>query len=124
MEHVQNATLAGGVAMGTAANMSVEPYGALINGFVAGALSTVGYAYIKVQLFCLKIVQGLNLKFFSPSLPRRFLCTIHVVLIICTECPPFRPLLFLLLPARSMLIRLTSKMPIFMVNYKIIIILK
>merc|ERR1719220_435324 len=47
MEHVQNATLAGGVAMGTAANMSVEPYGALINGFVAGALSTVGYAYIK-----------------------------------------------------------------------------
>ena len=51
MEHVQNATLAGGVAMGTAANMSVEPYGALINGFVAGALSTVGYAYIKVQFF-------------------------------------------------------------------------
>ena len=65
MEHVQNATLAGDVAMGTAANMSVEPYGALINGFVAGALSTVGYAYIKVQLFCLKIVQGLNVKFLA-----------------------------------------------------------
>merc|ERR1712233_120356 len=47
MEHVQNATLAGGVAMGTAADMAVQPYGALVIGFVAGALSTLGYAYIK-----------------------------------------------------------------------------
>lgn len=48
MEHVQNATLAGGVAMGTAADMAVQPYGALIIGFVAGFLSTAGYQYIKV----------------------------------------------------------------------------
>lgn len=47
MEHVQNATLAGGVAMGTAADMAVQPYGALIIGFVAGFLSTAGYQYIK-----------------------------------------------------------------------------
>lgn len=47
MEHVQNATLAGGVAMGTAANMGVQPYGALIIGFISGLLSTAGYEYIK-----------------------------------------------------------------------------
>jgi len=47
MEHIQNATLAGGVAMGTAANMQVEPAGALFIGFSAGLLSTAGYSYIK-----------------------------------------------------------------------------
>ena len=39
----------GGVAMGTASDMNVEPVGALTIGFLAGALSTVGYAYIKVS---------------------------------------------------------------------------
>lgn len=47
MEHIQNATLAGGVAMGSAADMNVEPFGALTIGFIAGVLSTIGYAYIK-----------------------------------------------------------------------------
>merc|ERR1719402_841647 len=50
MEHIQNATLAGGVAMGTSADMMVQPLGALLIGFSAGALSTVGYAYIKPAL--------------------------------------------------------------------------
>jgi len=47
--HVQNATLAGGVAIGTASNMSVAPWGALLIGCIAGALSTVGYAYVTVS---------------------------------------------------------------------------
>lgn len=46
MVHVQNATLAGGVAVGTASNMSISPWGALLIGCCAGALSTVGYAYL------------------------------------------------------------------------------
>ncbi|XP_015769285.1 PREDICTED: ammonium transporter Rh type A-like isoform X1 [Acropora digitifera] len=46
MVHVQNATLAGGVAIGTASNMSVSPWGALLIGCCAGGLSTVGYAYL------------------------------------------------------------------------------
>lgn len=50
MEHVQNATLAGGVAMGTAASMPVQPFGALIIGGVAGVLSTSGYSFIKPAL--------------------------------------------------------------------------
>ena len=47
--HVQNATLAGGVAVGTASNMSISPWGALLIGCCSGALSTVGYAYITVS---------------------------------------------------------------------------
>ena len=47
--HVQNATLAGGVAIGTASNMSVAPWGALLIGCCAGGLSTVGYAYVTVS---------------------------------------------------------------------------
>ncbi|XP_046352987.2 ammonium transporter Rh type A-like [Haliotis rufescens] len=46
MVHIQNATLAGGVAVGTSADMMIGPYGALIIGSVAGMLSTVGYKYI------------------------------------------------------------------------------
>ena len=43
--------------MGTASDMNVEPVGALTIGFLAGALSTVGYAYIKVEY--LKIPLGI-----------------------------------------------------------------
>ena len=37
--------------MGTASDMNVEPVGALTIGFLAGVLSTVGYAYIKVSRY-------------------------------------------------------------------------
>jgi len=43
--HVQNATLAGGVAVGSAAALSLHPAGALAIGAFAGALSTVGFAF-------------------------------------------------------------------------------
>ncbi|XP_047211052.1 ammonium transporter Rh type C-like 2 isoform X1 [Girardinichthys multiradiatus] len=46
MVHIQNATLAGGVAVGTAAEFMLMPYGALIVGFCCGVLSTLGYIYI------------------------------------------------------------------------------
>ncbi|OQV17234.1 Ammonium transporter Rh type B [Hypsibius exemplaris] len=46
MEMVQNATLAGGVAIGSTADMVVNPYGALIIGFGAGVLSCVGIRFI------------------------------------------------------------------------------
>lgn len=50
MEHVQNATLAGGVAIGTAADLAVQPVGALIVGTVAGALSVIGFEKISPAL--------------------------------------------------------------------------
>ncbi|XP_017333879.1 rh family, C glycoprotein a isoform X1 [Ictalurus punctatus] len=43
MVHIQNATLAGGVAMGTAAEFMITPYGSLIVGFLCGLISTFGY---------------------------------------------------------------------------------
>ncbi|XP_013928866.1 PREDICTED: ammonium transporter Rh type C [Thamnophis sirtalis] len=45
MVHIQNATLAGGVAVGTSAEMMLTPYGALIVGFICGIVTTIGYVY-------------------------------------------------------------------------------
>ncbi|XP_067840575.1 ammonium transporter Rh type A-like [Heptranchias perlo] len=46
MVHIQNATLAGGVAAGTSADMMIYPYGGLLIGFIAGIISTVGFKYL------------------------------------------------------------------------------
>jgi ammonium transporter Rh len=46
MVHVQNATLAGGVAIGTSANLVIHPMGAVIVGGLTGAISVFGYKYI------------------------------------------------------------------------------
>lgn len=43
MVHIQNSTLAGGVAIGAVSNMAVMPFGALIIGSISGLLSVFGY---------------------------------------------------------------------------------
>lgn len=48
--HIQNATLAGGVAIGSAANLVVTPGGALAVGVAAGLLSVAGYARLSPRL--------------------------------------------------------------------------
>ncbi|KAK2834380.1 hypothetical protein Q7C36_015081 [Tachysurus vachellii] len=50
MVHIQNSTLAGGVAVGTAAEFMLMPYGSLIVGFFCGVISTLGYIYISPYL--------------------------------------------------------------------------
>mgnify|MGYP000309268769 FL=1 len=50
MVSIQNATLAGGVAVGSSADLVVEPWGALLIGAVAGVLSVVGYVHITPRL--------------------------------------------------------------------------
>eukprot|EP01023_Acetabularia_acetabulum_P015776 TRINITY_DN1771_c0_g2_i5.p1 TRINITY_DN1771_c0_g2~~TRINITY_DN1771_c0_g2_i5.p1 ORF type:complete len:449 (-),score=104.13 TRINITY_DN1771_c0_g2_i5:1938-3284(-) len=50
MVHIQNATLAGGVAMGSAANLYLTPAGSLLIGSAAGILSVVGYVYLSPVL--------------------------------------------------------------------------
>uniref|UniRef100_A0A7N8Y5I5 Rh family, C glycoprotein a n=1 Tax=Mastacembelus armatus TaxID=205130 RepID=A0A7N8Y5I5_9TELE len=46
MVHIQNATLAGGVAMGASAEFMITPYGALIVGFCCGIISTFGFVVV------------------------------------------------------------------------------
>ncbi|XP_063296917.1 ammonium transporter Rh type A [Pelobates fuscus] len=46
MVHIQNATLAGGVAVGTCADMNIGPFGAMIIGFIAGIVSTIGFKFL------------------------------------------------------------------------------
>ncbi|XP_073442523.1 ammonium transporter Rh type A [Dendrobates tinctorius] len=46
MVHIQNATLAGGVAVGTCADMNIGPFGAMIIGFIAGTISTLGFKFL------------------------------------------------------------------------------
>jgi ammonium transporter Rh len=50
MVHVQNATLAGGVAAGSGAALHLSPAGALAVGLTAGALSTLGFTYLTPAL--------------------------------------------------------------------------
>ncbi|XP_035897307.1 ammonium transporter Rh type A [Anopheles stephensi] len=46
MVHVQNSTLAGGVAVGSICNLLIHPFGALIVGVIAGVISVLGYRYL------------------------------------------------------------------------------
>lgn len=46
MVHIQNATLAGGVAVGTSAHMPIQPWGAMLLGTTAGIISVLGYKYL------------------------------------------------------------------------------
>ena len=55
MVHIQNATLAGGVAVGTIADMNIRPSSAVIIGSVAGILSTLGFAFLTPLLKKIKL---------------------------------------------------------------------
>lgn len=46
MEIVLNASLAGGVAVGSAADLIVSPFGSMVAGFITGSISAYGFAYI------------------------------------------------------------------------------
>ena len=47
--HVQNATLAGGVAIGSVADMLIGPWAAILIGCLSGIISVAGYKFISVS---------------------------------------------------------------------------
>jgi ammonium transporter Rh len=65
MVHIQNATLAGGVAVGTIADMVIQPYGALLIGSIAGAISTIGFQYLTPKLKKICIHDTCNYDYFN-----------------------------------------------------------
>uniref|UniRef100_A0A8C8ZZD2 Ammonium transporter Rh type A n=1 Tax=Prolemur simus TaxID=1328070 RepID=A0A8C8ZZD2_PROSS len=46
MVHIQNATLAGGVAVGTCADMEIQPHSSMVIGSIAGIVSVFGYKFL------------------------------------------------------------------------------
>lgn len=50
MVSIQNATLAGGVAVGSSSDLVIQPWGALLIGICAGCASVVGYIHIQPWL--------------------------------------------------------------------------
>ncbi|ESO06642.1 hypothetical protein HELRODRAFT_186399 [Helobdella robusta] len=50
MVHVQNSTLAGGVAIGSVADMIIQPWAAILTGMVAGVVSVLGYKFLTPYL--------------------------------------------------------------------------
>jgi ammonium transporter Rh len=62
MVHIQNATLAGGVAIGSASDLVVGPWAATLVGFIAGTVSVTGYMYFtpKINSWGVYDVCGIN----------------------------------------------------------------
>lgn len=56
MIDIQNATLAGGVAMGTCADMGIHPGFALLIGAISGIISVFGFAILQVCFFPFSIL--------------------------------------------------------------------
>lgn len=53
--HIQNSTLAGGVAIGTLADLIIEPWAAILVGMVAGTVSVLGFKYLTVSLQYIRV---------------------------------------------------------------------
>lgn len=51
MVHIQNSTLAGGVAIGTVCNLLVGPHGAVLIGTISAIISVLGYRYLSVGFY-------------------------------------------------------------------------
>lgn len=78
MVDIQNATLAGGVAMGSAADMAIHPAFALLVGAIAGTISVLGFSLLQVSILIRWIQKYLRFMVGScrepPSHPRYLWC--------------------------------------------------
>lgn len=94
MVHIQNATLAGGVAVGAVADQCIQPFGALIIGSFAGLISVAGFEFVSPLLkrfylhdTCKSYWTDTRLQ--SESTPSTELFSFQAVLEICTDCLAF-----------------------------------
>ena len=55
---IQNGALAGGVAIGSTADLMIQPYAALLIGFTAGALTVIGCKFIAVNILLTSFKKG------------------------------------------------------------------
>ncbi|XP_066149586.1 ammonium transporter Rh type B [Euwallacea fornicatus] len=62
MVHIQNSTLAGGVAIGACAHLMIQPFGAVLLGTITGALSVYGYTTLSGILQAYRVLDtcGIN----------------------------------------------------------------
>jgi len=62
MVHIQNSSLAGGVAVGSSSDLVISPYGAIIIGLCSGFISVTGYVHLtpKLNKFGIYDVCGVN----------------------------------------------------------------
>lgn len=51
MEDIQNATLAGGVAVGSSSDLVLGPWGSMSIGLIAGLVSTIGFSKMKAYFW-------------------------------------------------------------------------
>lgn len=61
MVHVQNSTLAGGVAVGSVCNLLVGPHGALLIGTISAIISVLGYRYLSVGSYFKRFVECIHI---------------------------------------------------------------
>lgn len=86
MVHIQNATLAGGVAIGAIADMAIPPHVAMAIGSVAGVISTLGFEFLtdKLKEFKLHDTCGVNNLHGIPGVISG-LCSVIVAAVACRE---------------------------------------
>lgn len=98
--HVQHATIAGGIAIGSVVDLNVQVYIALIVGSVAGFFSTIGYQYIDpfvtrvLKLHDTCSVQSLH------GLPGLIAALLGAIFAACSSFKEYGQALYTIYPAR------------------------